>query len=78
MGPATTEGKRKVRPVRRDVDAYGQPILLAPGSTQEEAEKVQDDRRQAEAVGEEHVDVEVSLLKYFEVNFCVHNFLDDF
>ena len=50
LGPATTEGKRKVRPARRDVDAYGQPILFAAGSTQEEAEEMQDDEGQVEQV----------------------------
>jgi len=63
----TTDGKRKVRPDRRGVDAYGQPVQAVPspagGSPHEEAQGAETFENAAQVRGEGGPKTEASWLK---------------
>lgn len=41
LGPDTTDGKRKLRPGRRGVDAYGKPVHVVDAGPEEQGEAEQ-------------------------------------
>ena len=55
FGPDTTDGKRKLRPGRRGVDAYGQPVHVVDGGPEEQgkAEQFEDGEHVGEMGGAE-------------------------
>ena len=76
-GTTPTDGKRKVRPGRRGVDAYGQPVHVVPGAVggAEEAEQFEDGQ-----VGEMGAETDAAQFKRpvgCGLNLNLYNFLDN-
>ena len=76
LGP-TTDGKRKLRPGRRGVDAYGQPVHVVDAGPEEQGEAEQfEDGQVGEMGGAETDAARFKRPLGYGLNLKLYNFLE--